>query len=90
MEMGKVEVVKSLEKFEIIRLYSDAGLKENGDPYYQNVYISEDQVREYHPEVELIISGYGFIDKETGYQPENTPDWFYSTDEVEAFIEKNY
>lgn len=87
----KAEVVKEMGKYNIVKYYADTLYtnddKENGYPYYGDIYLTKEDVLKDHPEAE-ILEGYGFIDTETGCQPEDTPDWFDDIEEVIECIEE--
>lgn len=88
----KKEVVKEMGQYLIVKYYADTlytnGDKENGSPYYGDIYLTKEDVLKEHPGAE-VMEGFGFIEKETGYQPDDTPDWFDSIEEVMEYIEEH-
>lgn len=88
--MYGVEIVKEIGKYQIIKLFANTMYtnddKENGVSYYGDIYTSKEEVLLNHPNSK-VMSGYGIIDMETGFIPDDTPDWFNSVDEATSFIE---
>ena len=88
----QTEVVQEQGNYLIVRYYADTlysnGDKENGIPYYGDIYLTKEDVLKDHPEAD-ILEGFGFVDKQTGYQPDDTPDWFDSVAEVIEYIKEN-
>lgn len=84
----KREVVQEVGNYLVVKTYADT-LYTNGQPYYGDIYSSEADVLKDHPGAE-VMHGFGFVDKETGYQPDDAPDWFDSVEETVEYIGENH
>lgn len=86
-----LEVVKEIGQYKIVKYYADTLYtnddKENGFPYYGDIYTTKEDVLREHPCSE-ILEGYGLIDNLTGYHPDDADDWYDSVEEVIDYIEK--
>ena len=89
----KREVIQEIGQYLVVKYYADAVYTEKDKkkqfPYYGDIFSTKEDVLKHHPEAE-ILEGYGFIDKETDFQPDDTPDWFDRVEEVIGFIKENY
>lgn len=86
-----MEIVQEKGKYKIVKYYANTlytnGDKENGNPYYGDIYLTKEDVLKAHPDAE-ILEGYGLIDTETNYHPDDADDWYDSVEEVIKYIEK--
>lgn len=85
----EMEIIQEFGEYLIVKYYANAlnadGEEGNGLPYYGDIYLTKEEVLKSHPKAK-ILKGFGFVEKGTGVQPENTPDWFNSVGEVIEFI----
>lgn len=87
------EVIQEIGGFHVTKYYANTlytnGVKENGSPYYGDIYLTKEEVLINHPDAE-IREGFGLVDKKTGYHLEDSPDWFDSLEELKTYLEENY
>lgn len=76
----KMEIVQTVNRYEIIKFYAN---EENG--HYGDIYTSKEDVLKDHPQAE-IMEGYGFIDPTIGFCPDEAGDWYETIEEVEQAI----
>ncbi len=91
MKKSNVDVIETVGKYQVIKYYADTlytnNDKENGVPYYGDIYTSRDEVLQNHPNAE-VLEGFGVLDTETGYSPDDVDDWYDTVEDVLDFIKE--
>ncbi|MCK1999865.1 hypothetical protein MZM54_00525 [[Brevibacterium] frigoritolerans] len=88
---ANLEIIKTVGRFSVVKYYANALYtnddKENGDPYYGDIYTSPEVVLQWHPNAEILV-GYGVHYNETGLILDEAADWYETVDDALEFIEK--
>lgn len=85
-----LEIIKTVGRFSVVKYYANAlytnNDKENGVPYYGDIYTDPEAVLMWHPNADILV-GYGVHDNETGLILDEADDWYDTVDDALEFIE---
>lgn len=85
------EVVQTVGHLSIINLYANVLYTQNdsktGEAYYGDVYTNKEELLKEHPACE-VLQGFGLLDHQSGFAPDDSEDWYESLEDALSYIEK--